>query len=55
MFVHTVIITSNGASTNIDPLPDVSISYIGQMIRLATFTKRGVFNFNKITNVCPIR
>ena len=55
MLVHAIVIASNGARTNIDALTYVGVAHVGKMICLTTFTKIGIFNFNKITHVRRIR
>ena len=50
MFIGTVVITRDGARTNIGVGTNAGIAHIGKMIRLSTRTQDTIFYFYEITD-----
>jgi hypothetical protein len=51
VFIHSIVITSDGASTNIDSRTNIGIPKVREMTGFGVLAKSSIFNFNKITDV----
>src|SRR6185437_6779331 len=51
VFIHAVIVTSDGTGADVDLLADLRISQIGEMVCLGSFAQAHLFGFDEVADM----